>query len=552
MRSPVSPILFAVLGLAALGFARPVPAQTADHARAIALYDSIRAAGPDAADAAARILDRASRERPLDLATLRDLGGALFWTSQEPAAITVLERAVAFDPGAARAWKALGDARAMAADPDAALAAYRRARDAAPADTLLDPDARARLARSAATHATFVERAGLYGDWTGAYRRPGDRDGVWVFRYDPYLALFPTILDAATGEYRVLYPTDDPRALVYHSAAGDGRIELADGSRPTLRWTDPGGATRVAERVPIETRPVRVERPDVSLSGSLLLPAGDGPRAGVALLHGGGVLTRYHLMNEAWLFAAHGLAVIVWDKRGTGRSRGVDWTRVGLDALVGDAEAMIGRLRAEPGIDPARVGAWGHSQGGWLVPLVAARDPRLAFAILASGPATGVHRQAIDAVRARMRAAGRPDTEVAAAVDYMERLFARIEGGADVADLAPMVDAARSAPWSDWVMKPEAAFEPRWWKANDYEPTDTLRRLDLPVLALYGGADTTVPPTENPGRMADDLAAAPTGDATVALVPGADHTLMTADDRFSPLYLRTMVDWLAARGLAGP
>lgn len=516
-------------------------AQESSHARAVELYDEIRARGPDGVPDA---LQRATARAPLTTELLLELGSLLHWTSQGPAAVRVLERAAELEPGSSRTWKDLGDARGMTADPDGALAAYRRAAEAAPTDPALDAETREGLLRSARRHALLVERAGHYAGAAGAYREPGG--GIWILRYDPYLALFPTLLVAGTGEYRVLRPTESPRILDYVTDHGTGTIELLGGEPALLRWTTPDDTVRTATRLPIEVRPVEIERPDVHLSGTILVPSDVDPRPGIALLHGGGVLTRYHVMNEAWLFAAHGLAAVVWDKRGTGRSAGVDWTRVGFDPLVGDAAAMIERLRSEPGVEPDRIGVWGHSQGGWHGPMLAAGDPGIAFAILASGPSTSVHRQFIDGMVARMRSQDQPAEAVAAAVEYMERLFARMRAGATIEELQPLVAEARDSPWGDAVMKPELAFEPVWWRENDYDPESTLRTLRVPVLALFGSRDDVVPVAANASLMAAHLAATP--DVTVQVVPEADHSLALAGDRVSPIYLRALVDWLAARG----
>jgi pimeloyl-ACP methyl ester carboxylesterase len=534
--------LFAFL-IASLQLAAMAMAQDSDHRLAVALYDEIRESGPQRTKEA---LARAQVRAPLSAELLIELGSMLHWTSQGPAAVLVLERATEIAPGSARAWKDLGDARGMIADADGALVAYRRAADAAPVDPALDAESRDGLLRSARRHALLVERAEQYSRVAGAYRTPEGE--VWVLRYDPYLALFPTLLAAGTGEYRVLRPTEDPLLLDYVTDDGNGTIRIVEGAAPLLEWTAPDGSVRTASRLPIEVRPVEVERPDVRLSGSMLVPTIGSPHPGVALLPGGGVLTRYHVMNEAWLFAAHGVAAIVWDRRGTGRSAGVDWTRVGFDTLVEDAAAMVERLRAEPGIDPERIGVWGHSQGGWHGPMLAARDRRIAFAILASGPATDVHQQFIDGMAAGMRSQGQPPGAVASARAYMERLFDQIRSGAGINELEPLVAEARGAKWGDMVMKPELAFEPVWWRENDFDPAATLQSLRMPVLALFGSRDNVVPIAENAFLMASHLAAAP--DFTVQIVPDADHGMSLVDDRVSPIYLRAMIDWLAARGFA--
>lgn len=143
--------------------------------------------------------------------------------------------------------------------------------------------------------------------------------------------------------------------------------------------------------------------------------------------------------------------------------------------------------------------------------------------------------------------ADHPAAEIAAATDYMERLFAAIREGASVEELQAIVAEAREAKWGDFGMKPELAFEPVWWKRNDYEPETNLREIGVPVLALFGSADTAVPVEANAPSMARRLAEGKSDDFTITVVPGSDHTFMTGEDRISPIYPGTMIDWLGAR-----
>src|ERR1700722_9521148 len=62
---------------------------------------------------------------------------------------------------------------------------------------------------------------------------------------------------------------------------------------------------------------------------------------------------------------AMGIAVLVFDRRGSGKSSGT-FADAGYDALAGDAIAAARALAREPRIDAAHVGYWGISQGGWL------------------------------------------------------------------------------------------------------------------------------------------------------------------------------------------
>ena len=87
----------------------------------------------------------------------------------------------------------------------------------------------------------------------------------------------------------------------------------------------------------------------------------------------------------------HGVAVLVYDKRGNGQSGGIypgaSPTAGAIDTLARDAAAAARFLAAQPEIDRTRVGLTGQSQAGWIVPLAAAREPAVRFLVLFSGPA---------------------------------------------------------------------------------------------------------------------------------------------------------------------
>ena len=55
--------------------------------------------------------------------------------------------------------------------------------------------------------------------------------------------------------------------------------------------------------------------------------------------------------------------------------------------LAADALAAVGFLRARAEVDPARIGLLGHSEGGLLAVMAAARSKDVGFIILVSGPA---------------------------------------------------------------------------------------------------------------------------------------------------------------------
>ncbi|HVP05726.1 MAG TPA: alpha/beta fold hydrolase [Dehalococcoidia bacterium] len=119
------------------------------------------------------------------------------------------------------------------------------------------------------------------------------------------------------------------------------------------------------------TRRVSIQRPGVRLAGVLMLPAAEFPVPCVVFVHGLGsdkdsprnVVIASRLVDE-------GIAALLFDLSGHGES-GKD-PRDGREAFVEDLEAAFDWARAQPEIDPERIGVAGSSLGG-VVALEAAR-----------------------------------------------------------------------------------------------------------------------------------------------------------------------------------
>jgi pimeloyl-ACP methyl ester carboxylesterase len=143
-------------------------------------------------------------------------------------------------------------------------------------------------------------------------------------------------------------------------------------------------------RVSLHQREIRVGVD----AATLTLPAGSGPFAATAMVHGSGAQTR----DEFAVFAAYceslGVAVLADDKRGVGQSRGTYPGEVASDAtidvLAEDAQREARYLAALPQVDPHRVGLVGDSQAGWIIALAAARERAVRWAVPVVGPTVSV------------------------------------------------------------------------------------------------------------------------------------------------------------------
>lgn len=107
------------------------------------------------------------------------------------------------------------------------------------------------------------------------------------------------------------------------------------------------------------------------------------PVPGVVFVDGSGPSHRHDFGPQPPWFLDAGFAVLTYDKPGCGDTAG-DWRSQTLPDRARHAAAALEKLRRQNGVDSRRVGLWGASQGGWVVPLAAGQDPSVAFAMLVS------------------------------------------------------------------------------------------------------------------------------------------------------------------------
>ncbi|MCO6009251.1 prolyl oligopeptidase family serine peptidase [Actinoallomurus purpureus] len=261
----------------------------------------------------------------------------------------------------------------------------------------------------------------------------------------------------------------------------------------------------------------------VILHGIVVAPSRiTGRVPGIVLVGGSGPGPRQEYTQEAEAFARGGIATLVYDKRTTGYSKmHRDFSLLAADALAG-----VRTLRARPGVDPAKVGLWGFSEGGWVAPLAASRSSDVAFVITLGGPGRTPLRTQTWNLAVHLR-----HEHVSGS------LLDTIMGPA-----AHLVDGAG--------LFPEAG----------YDPVPVLQRLRQPVLALWGEHDTQVPPRESAQIFERVLARAGNDHVTIRFVAGAGHNGHRTTDGFdnlggpllgghplgalAPGYADTMTSWI--------
>jgi len=140
---------------------------------------------------------------------------------------------------------------------------------------------------------------------------------------------------------------------------------------------------------------VKVRSRGAELAATISLPRwGSGPFPAVVTVHGSGP-RRAQDSRIVWRnLVPEGVVVLTYDKPGVGESTGrfeevrTDTSEQQLRGVAEDVLACLEVLRKHPQVDPKRVGLFGGSQAGWIIPLAGDVQKDIPFSVILSGPAT--------------------------------------------------------------------------------------------------------------------------------------------------------------------
>ncbi len=288
---------------------------------------------------------------------------------------------------------------------------------------------------------------------------------------------------------------------------------------------------------------------DTRLAAALLIPDGRGPYPAVVIIQGSGDSDRSNGWARAWAesLARHGIAALLTDKRGSGKSGG-DWKTVGFDVLAGDAVAGVEYLRSRRSIRRGDVGVVGLSQGGHVAPLVGTSSGNVAFVVNISGASTLPVEQVNHEMRNTFRQAGLDETGVEAGM-RIQALAERYLKTGDWDSYRNALNAAMNTP-----LKPVAEGFPQtqdswvwgWWRlVGDFDPIPHWSGLTVPGLVMYGALDEqdNVPVAASIRRLE-----AVTGkDLTVRVFEDTGHALFDqsgSDRRLRADAVSLLVGWI--------
>ncbi len=442
------------------------------------------------------------------------------------------------------------------------------------------------------TPTAVLAQAPVAGDWSGGLKAGGaDVRLVFHIKGDPgaLTATLDSPDQGATG-LPIASVTQSGSDLAFDIAISHARYTArlsADGRTPEGAWAQGGASLPLSLTRGVAAPPKRPQTPakpypyreeavaydnpagHAHLTGTLTLPAGPGPYPVVLLITGSGLQDRdeavfghHPFLIWADTLTRRGIAVLRVDDRQRGGSTG-DVEHATSADFATDVEAGVAYLRSRADIDKCRIGLMGHSEGGMIAPMVAARDPGIAFIVLLAGPGETGEATMLAQNRAIGTASGVPEAVVERRVADSRALFDAVRDAPDQAT----ADARLQAAWRA-LLKRQGAAETTPMPAEvraaalpwtrffaAYDPLPTLAKVRCPVLAVNGSKDLQVLADPNLAGIRAGLRTNP--DAAVVELPGLNHLLQTADtgqvseyatieETVSPLALKTVGDWIVA------
>lgn len=347
----------------------------------------------------------------------------------------------------------------------------------------------------------------------------------------------------------------------------DGAIEIeftpgANRQYDELTWRA-GDRTLHGERVyPHDSREVDFTSADgTRLQGRLLIPRCKGPHPAIVIVHGSGPANRYGGTFNTFLLK-RGVAVLAYDKRGYTPDEDA-WREPDLAEMSADAAAGVRFVAGLPDVDAERVGLWGSSQGGWVVPRAALEAPETAYMILRAGAAvteaeTNLHENLQEA-----RAEGLEGLDLDYAMDLRREIYRLAMRGESIESADALVAPYVDEPWYRTAFGDGPISEiwsDFWWGWRQRNlavaSAPDVARFPGPVLWFLGEKDEAVPLIPTRAALERAFAAAPGDDHEIVVLEDAPHNFLVPTEDGPPRYAEGvfgyMEEWLAARGFTNP
>jgi uncharacterized protein len=339
----------------------------------------------------------------------------------------------------------------------------------------------------------------------------------------------------------------------------------------------------VAERLPYKVEAVTFSNGENTFGATLTSPETPGRHPVIVLISGTGPNNRDEEIfgyKPFKMIADHltrqGFAVLRYDKRGIGESKGKSISESTTFDFATDVEQAVKMLKTRNDIDTTKIGLLGHSEGGIIAPLVASRNNDIAFIILMAGTGVKGSDVSLEQKKLILQKSGEKEEQINKLLKSTAKLYDDLRKNKGVDKLRQDIKEEIVSQYpKDTANAPTQKekdsiinlltdihlkqVQSTWYRYFiDYDPAPALEKVTCPVLVLFGEMDVQVSPQQNQKPITDALKKAGNKDVTVKIFPKANHLFLTAitgniseygtlEKVFVPGFLATISEWVRKR-----
>lgn len=269
---------------------------------------------------------------------------------------------------------------------------------------------------------------------------------------------------------------------------------------------------KIAEKI------VDIKTSNGILKGTLVLPQKIADKVGlVVFIHGDGPADASY--NEQYKplweeLAKQGYASLSWSKPGIGGSDG-NWLLQSMDDRANEANEVIEWTKTLPEIDNNKIGLWGASQAGWVIPKIVKLNKNIAFNILVAPAINWIEQGKYNTLKELGKKGATKDE-----IFKKEKEFEN--------ELELLKRDASYEEYKKAVGEKDTVSEERWTfikKNYKEDATEDIKYFYSPVKLFLGGKDINID-SENTKEVYQKEVSSKLLDVTV--IPTTDHFMLKA------------------------
>jgi uncharacterized protein len=261
------------------------------------------------------------------------------------------------------------------------------------------------------------------------------------------------------------------------------------------------------------------------ISGKLLIPkVYEGKLPVIVFVHGSGPEDYSSSDNYRYLweeFTKIGFACYSWNRPGVGESQG-KWYELSVEDRANEVIGAVNKLKTLDVIDSSKIGFWGISQAGWVIPKVAEKSMP-AFVVTVSSPVSTAFDQELYRVASEMKAEGFAKSDIKKAILYNRKLLKLIQENKPYESFLALQKQTENAIWANNVIRGEEMVYNYLSIVFKKDNVPDLTHFNCPILAIWGENDLVVPPKKSFEKYKKELKG--NRNSVLKIIPNADHTL---------------------------